>query len=292
MREEIDRFRDYLMHERRYSAHTVKAYITDMEAFAEYCKETMQQDTLSDVEPKTVRRWVMSLKAAGLNATSINRKISTVRGFYKWMLKKDLILRSPALGVKNLRKPRHLPEFVTEEKMADILDDDAAFAESKDGSRDRLILELFYDTGIRETELIELRCGDVDLARRTITVHGKGGKTRMVPISESLCQRLAAIMTSPDESLFKTEKGAKMYPRLVYRIVHKYLEPTNTVSQSSPHTLRHSFATAMLNNGAPIEAIKELLGHANLSATQIYTHTTYEKLNKIYRQAHPRAETN
>jgi integrase/recombinase XerC len=289
MKEEIDRFRDYLLHERRYSEHTVKAYITDMEAFAEYCMESMQQDTLSDVEPKTVRRWVMKLKADGLNATSINRKISTVRGFYKWMLKKDLILRSPALGVKNLRKPRHLPEFVTEEKMADILDDDTAFADSKDGSRDRLILELFYDTGIRETELIELKCGDVDLARRTITVHGKGGKTRMVPISESLCQRLAAIMTAPDQYIFKTDKGCKMYPRLVYRIVHKYLEPTKTVTQSSPHTLRHSFATAMLNNGAPIEAIKELLGHANLTATQIYTHTTYEKLNKIYKQAHPRA---
>ena len=289
MKEEIDRFRDYLLHERRYSEHTVKAYITDMEAFAEYCMESMQQDTLSDVEPKTVRRWVMKLKADGLNATSINRKISTVRGFYKWMLKKDLILRSPALGVKNLRKPRHLPEFVTEEKMADILDDDTAFADSKDGSRDRLILELFYDTGIRETELIELKCGDVDLARRTITVHGKGGKTRMVPISESLCQRLAAIMNAPDQYIFKTDKGCKMYPRLVYRIVHKYLEPTKTVTQSSPHTLRHSFATAMLNNGAPIEAIKELLGHANLTATQIYTHTTYEKLNKIYKQAHPRA---
>ncbi len=289
MKEEIDRFRDYLLHERRYSEHTVKAYITDMEAFAQYCMESMQQDTLSDVEPKTVRRWVMKLKADGLNATSINRKISTVRGFYKWMLKKDLILRSPALGVKNLRKPRHLPEFVTEEKMADILDDDTAFADSKDGSRDRLILELFYDTGIRETELIELKCGDVDLARRTITVHGKGGKTRMVPISESLCQRLAAIMNAPDQYIFKTDKGCKMYPRLVYRIVHKYLEPTKTVTQSSPHTLRHSFATAMLNNGAPIEAIKELLGHANLTATQIYTHTTYEKLNKIYKQAHPRA---
>ena len=121
------------------------------------------------------------------------------------------------------------------------------------------------------------------------TVHGKGGKTRMVPISESLCKRLAAIMTAPDEPIFKTGKGSKMYPRLVYRIVHKYLEKAQAVSQSSPHTLRHSFATAMLNNGAPIEAIKELLGHANLTATQIYTHTTYEKLNKIYKQAHPRA---
>jgi integrase/recombinase XerC len=289
MKEEIARFRDYLLHERRYSEHTVKAYITDMEAFAQYCECTIEQDSLADIEPKTVRRWVMSLKTEGLSATSINRKISTVRGFYKWMLKKDLILRSPAQGLKNLRKPRRLPEFVTEEKMADILDSDTEFADSKDGSRDRLIMELFYDTGIRETELIDLRCGDVDLARRTITVHGKGGKTRMVPISQSLCQRLAAIMTEPDDSLFKTAKGGKMYPRLVYRIVHKHLEKMQTVSQSSPHTLRHSFATAMLNNGAPIEAIKELLGHANLTATQIYTHTTYEKLNKIYKQAHPRA---
>jgi len=289
MKEEIDRFRDYLLHERRYSAHTVKAYVTDMESFAEYCMDATKQESLSEIEPRTVRGWVMGLRASGLNATSINRKISTVRGFYKWMLKKSLILRSPAQGLKNLRKPRHLPEFVTEDKMEVILDDDASFADSPTGGRDRLIIELFYDTGIRETELIELKCGDVDLARRTITVHGKGGKTRMVPISQSLCQRLADIMTSPEESLFKTDKGCKMYPRLVYRIVHKYLERTRTVSQSSPHTLRHSFATAMLNNGAPIEAIKELLGHANLSATQIYTHTTYEKLNKIYKQAHPRA---
>jgi len=289
MEGEIARFRDYLLHERRYSEHTVKAYVADMEVFAQYCREATQQDTLADIEPKTVRHWVMSLKAEGLNATSINRKISTVRGFYKWMLKKDLILRSPAQGLKNLRKPRRLPEFVTEEKMADILDDDSEFADSEDGSRDRLILELFYDTGIRETELIDLRCGDVDTARRTITVQGKGGKTRMVPISQSLCQRLAAIMTEPEDSLFKTSKGSKMYPRLVYRIVHKHLEKSQAVSQSSPHTLRHSFATAMLNNGAPIEAIKELLGHANLTATQIYTHTTYEKLNKIYKQAHPRA---
>lgn len=289
MKEEIDRFRDYLLHERRYSAHTVKAYITDMDAFADFCEGVAPQVSLADVEPKWVRKWVMSLKAEGLNATSINRKISTVRGFYKWMLKKDMILRSPAQGLKNLRKPRHLPEFVTEDKMAGILDDDSSFADAKCGERDRLILELFYDTGIRESELIDLTCGDVDLARRTITVHGKGGKTRMVPVSEALCQRLAAIMTEPGEPLFKTGKGCKMYPRLVYRIVHRHLEKANVVSQSSPHTLRHSFATAMLNNGAPIEAIKELLGHANLTATQIYTHTTYEKLNKIYKQAHPRA---
>jgi len=289
MRDEIYRFRDYLMHERRYSAHTVKAYVADMEAYAEYCMKVAPDVGLSDIEPKVVRKWVMSLKAEGLNATSINRKISTVRGFYRWMLKKSLILRSPAQGLKNIRKPRRLPEFVTEDRMDGILGDDAAFADSKNGGRDRLIIELFYDTGIRESELIELKCGDVDLSRRTITVHGKGGKTRMVPISESLCRRLADIMTSPEESLFKTDKGSKMYPRLVYRIVHKYLEGAGSVSQSSPHTLRHSFATAMLNNGAPIEAIKELLGHANLTATQIYTHTTYEKLNKIYKQAHPRA---
>ena len=289
MRDEIYRFRDYLMHERRYSAHTVKAYVADMESYAEYCMNVAPDVELSDIEPKVVRKWVMSLKAEGLNATSINRKISTVRGFYRWMLKKSLILRSPVQGLKNIRKPRRLPEFVTEDKMDDILGDDAAFADSKNGGRDRLIIELFYDTGIRESELIELKCGDVDLSRRTITVHGKGGKTRMVPISESLCKRLADIMTSPEESLFKTDKGSKMYPRLVYRIVHKYLEGAGSVSQSSPHTLRHSFATAMLNNGAPIEAIKELLGHANLTATQIYTHTTYEKLNKIYKQAHPRA---
>jgi len=267
----------------------VKAYVTDMEIFAAYCRNSGYEGALSDVDSKMVRRWVRTLTADGLNPTSINRKISTVRGFYKWMLKKDMILRSPAQSLKNLKKPRHLPEFVTEEKMSDILDGDGTFAESEDGGRDRLILELFYDTGIRESELIGLKCEDLDIARKTITVHGKGGKTRMVPLGGKLCEKLAALITTPGDYLFRTSKGGKMYPRLVYRIVHKYLEQVRTVSRSSPHTLRHSFATAMLNNGAPIEAIKELLGHANLTATQIYTHTTYEKLNKIYRQAHPRA---
>ena len=198
MEDEIIRFKDYLTYERRYSYNTVKAYIIDIEEFATFCKETAQLESLKDADPKLVRQWVMKLRASGLYAVSVNRKISTVRGFYKWMLKKDMILRSPAQGLRNLRRPKRLPEFVPEDKMTEILDNPAEFVDTEGGDRDRLIIELFYDTGIRETELIDLTCGDVDLSRRTITVHGKGDKTRMVPISDSMCERLSKIMTSPN----------------------------------------------------------------------------------------------
>lgn len=285
---EIEEFKNYLMFERRYSPHTVKAYCIDLEEYADYCQKNYQVNSLGEVEQKKIRQWLMTLRMEGLNVVSINRKISAIRSFYKWMLRNDMILRSPALGLRNLKKPRKLPEFVPADKMEQMLDGNL-FDGSNFGERDKLIIELFYDTGIRETELINIKCRDLDPARLTLNIKGKGGKTRMVPISEQLCKRLLSIITEPDNYLFRTPKGAKMYPKLVYRIVHKYLEQTNAVSQNSPHTLRHSFATAMLNNGAPLEAIKELLGHANLSATQIYTHTSYEKLNKIYKQAHPRA---
>lgn len=290
MENETSNYEQYLRYERRYSPNTVKAYMIDLGEFLQYLMEHTGSAVLSQASQKEIRQWTMSLKGQGQSPLSINRKISTLRGFYKWLLRRGEIEASPVQTLRNLKKPRHLPEFVPQEQMDEMLDNDELFASDKDGERNRLIIELFYDTGIRETELINLRCKDVDEIMLQITVHGKGGKVRIVPIGKELCARLQALKTGDKENfIFLTKKGNKMYPKLVYRIVHKYLEGTRGITRTGPHTLRHSFATTMLNNDAPLNAIKELLGHANLSATQIYTHTSYEKLNGIYKKAHPRA---
>lgn len=290
MEDSVKSFGQYLEYERRYSPHTLKAYITDLQEFCGFLKSSGGDTCLMEATQKQIRGWISGLRQQGQSTLSINRKISTLRGFYKWLLKTGKIEVSPAHGLRNLKKPRHLPEFVPQEQMEQMLDDDNLFAGDKDGERNRLIIELFYDTGIRETELINIRCCDIDERLMQITIHGKGGKTRIVPIGVDLCMRLHALKTGDKENfVFLTKKGNKMYPKLVYRIVHRYLEGQQGITRTGPHTIRHSFATTMLNNGAPLNAIKELLGHANLSATQIYTHTTYEQLKGTYKKAHPRA---
>ncbi|MBR4265674.1 MAG: tyrosine-type recombinase/integrase [Bacteroidales bacterium] len=290
--DDLIKFEEYLKYERRYSPHTIKAYLTDLNEFLVHYQAETRSDNLLEADSKIIRHWISSLRSSGEEATSINRKISSLRSFYKWLMITGKIKVSPVISLQNLKKPKRLPEFVPEHKMNELLDNNELFIEDKDGYRNRLIIELFYDTGVRETELINIKCKDIDKGNLTIRVFGKGGKTRLIPISRTLCERLEPLMTDGDQYLFLTDKGRQMYPRLVYRIVHKYLETTNSVNQNSPHVLRHSFATSLLNNGADLNAIKTLLGHANLNATQIYTHTTYEKLNRIYKQAHPRAENN
>ena len=282
-------FEDYLKYERRYSPHTVIAYISDLEEFFQHYKKEMFSSDLSLVDSKIIKHWLMTLKTEGFSPVTVNRKLSALRKFFKWAVSKGGIEKSPAEGIKNVKKPVRLPQFVPEEKMDNLLDNAPLFQEVDEGYRDRLILELFYDTGVRETELINIKCGDVDRKNLNITVHGKGNKTRMIPISKELLEKLQPLFAGLNDYLFRTKNGKKMYAKLVYRIVKKYLETTESVTQNSPHILRHSFATALLNNGADINAIKELLGHANLQATQIYTHTTYEQLSKIYKHAHPRA---
>ncbi|MBR4676627.1 MAG: tyrosine-type recombinase/integrase [Bacteroidales bacterium] len=282
-------FEDYLKYERRYSPHTVIAYISDLEEFFQHYKKEMFSSDLSLVDSKIIKHWLMTLKTEGFSPVTVNRKLSALRKFFKWAVSKGEIEKSPTEGIKNVKKPVRLPQFVPEEKMDNLLDNAPLFQEVDEGYRDRLILELFYDTGIRESELINIKCGDVDRKNLSITVHGKGNKTRMIPLSRELLEKLQPLFAGLDDYLFRTKNGKKMYAKLVYRIVKKYLETTESVTQNSPHILRHSFATALLNNGADINAIKELLGHANLQATQIYTHTTYEQLSKIYKHAHPRA---
>ncbi|MCQ2973843.1 MAG: tyrosine-type recombinase/integrase [Bacteroidales bacterium] len=285
----LQEFSDYLEYERRYSPHTIKGYITDLEILGNYLQQQTPPTGLITVGVRQIRHWLVELKTQGIESTSINRKISAMRCFYKYLIKKEIIKISPVSKLENLKTPRRLPEFVPDTAMNQLLDNEELFQNDKNGERNRMILELFYNTGIRSSELINIKCRDIDFINCTLTVKGKGNKTRIVPMSETLCSRLRKFVSISDAPLFKLSNGEPLYPRLVYKIVHQYLEQTQTVSKNSPHTLRHSFATGMLNNGADLNAIKELLGHANLSATQIYTHVTYDKLKQVYKQAHPRA---
>lgn len=285
----IDEFADYLTYQRRYSANTVKGYTTDLDILSQYLMTLDPPQSLVTAGTRPLRSWIVELKKQGAEPAGINRKISSMRSFYRYLLYKGVVKRNPVSKLQNLSRPRTLPEFVPDYQMQQLLDNDEYYTNNPNGPRDRMIIELFYDTGIRSAELIGLRCGDIDFDRCTITVHGKGNKTRQIPITETLCSRLRTFVTETGAPLFTTDKGRPLYAKMVYNIVHRYLELTQSVHRSSPHTIRHSFATAMLNNGADLNAIKELLGHANLTATQVYTHVSYDKLNQIYKQAHPRA---
>ena len=285
----IDEFAGYLEYQRRYSPHTIKGYTTDLCILNKYLASITPSVSLVEAGTRQLRSWLVELKRQGTESSGINRKISAMRAFYRYLLYKGVVKKNPVSRIQNVSRPRKLPEFVPDYKMQQLLDTDENFVNDKDGERNRLIVELFYDTGIRSAELIGIKCSDIDFSRRTITVHGKGDKTRQIPLTETLCRRLRTFVTTGDAPLFTTDKGKPMYAKLVYNIVHRYLELTQSVHRCSPHTIRHSFATGMLNNGADLNAIKELLGHANLSATQVYTHVSYDKLNKVYKQAHPRA---
>lgn len=287
MEELLKAFADYLKYERRYSFNTVKSYISDLSDFFSYYREAVLSDDILQADGKIIRQWLMFLKTTDHISVTLNRKLSTLRCFFKYLMLNGKIKSSPVAGLRNIRKPRRLPEFIPDEKMEDLLDNTPLFLQDKEGYRNKIIIELFYDTGIREMELINIKCCDIDGKNLQIIIRGKGNKMRLIPITKTLYRKLLPLRTSMNNYLFLTSKGKQMYPRLVYRIVHKYLETTDSVTQNSPHTLRHSFATSLLNNGADINAIKELLGHSNLMATQIYTHITYEELNKIYKQAHP-----
>ena len=287
--EDLKKFLNHLEYEKRYSSHTLKAYVIDIYGFYIHYRQQMFSQDLRKVDSQIIKHWLMTLKTLGVSPISINRKLSSLRKFFKWMMITSRISQNPLAGLKNMKKPISLPEFVPEDKMVGLLEETSEFSKFDEEYRDNLILELFYDTGVRENELINIKCGDIDRKNLQMTIHGKGGKTRVIPISKKLLDKMMPLFSNLSDYLFRTSKGKQMYPKLVYRIVRRYLETTGTVKKNSPHTLRHSFATTLLNNGADLNAIKELLGHANLQATQIYTHTTYEQLSKIYKQAHPRA---
>lgn len=292
-------FLRYLEIEKRYSPHTVRSYSNDLDHFFSFLiSEGLPSDPVL-VTFAEVRRWLSwSLDGSNpekLQTVSVHRKISCLRVFYRYLRKQGIMNHDPLEKVVLPRKKKTLPVFVAERSLDNLLDQ-SCFAEDFGGVRDRTMIEMLYLTGIRRAELIGLRNEDVDLAGGTLKVTGKRNKQRIIPIVIPYIKRLREYIKvrdgispgSPRDWFFVTDKGNKLYDKLVYNTVNKYLSMVTTVEKKSPHVLRHTFATHMLNRGADLNSIKELLGHANLSATQVYTHNTFEKLKRVYSGAHPR----
>lgn len=288
-------FFKYLRFERNYSECTVLAYGTDISGFERYLEEVNEDLNFMTVDSDIVRGWAIALMDDGYTSASVNRKLSSLRSFYRFLLREGKVAVDPMVKVRGPKKKKSLPAFVKQGDM-DLLLDGLDYASSYEGIRDRLILELFYATGIRLSELIGLNISDVDLFAKTIKVTGKRKKQRIIPFGKELEEDLKAYLEIRKKccseeclALFLGKGRVGISSASVYNLVKKYLSRVVFLKKKSPHVLRHSFATSMLNNGSELEAVKELLGHERLSTTQMYTHTTFEELKKVYEQAHPRA---
>ncbi len=291
----IDLFLRYLSLEKRFSGHTIDAYKNDLEQFSQYLVVTYQLEKLEEINYQFVRSWAAKLIQSGISSRSVNRKLTALQSFFKFHIRQGTIFENPVSKIQRPKNAKRLPVFVQEKNMHQLLDT-VTYPEGMEGLRDKLILQLFYHTGIRLSELIYLRHSDVDLGRKTIKVLGKRNKERILPIGEELMHIIAQYQTNrknnaenQQDYFFSDDAGNKLYPRFVYNLVNKYLQLVTTIDKKSPHVLRHTFATHLLNNGADLNAVKELLGHSSLAATQVYTHNTIEKLKNVYKQAHPRA---
>ena len=287
----LDHFLNFIAKEKRYSLHTLKAYKNDLKEFSVYCNRYFQT-TIYDVTHRIVRSWFAQMIEDGIKPRTIHRKSSTLKSFFKFLMVNGFLDKSPMDLVPLPKLDKKLPKFV-DEKSLEVLFSEIEFPNDFEGLRDKLIIDLFYQTGIRQAELIALTISDVDFVQQQIKVLGKRNKERIIPVSDKLLETISEYIsyrnTPSDDNLLLTSDGKILYPKLIYNIVNKYLSKVTTLSQRSPHVLRHSFATHMLNNGAELNSIKELLGHVNLSATQVYTHNSIEKIKTIYKQAHPRA---
>ena len=290
-----DSFLDYLRYERNYSDDTVKAYGEDIRQFQEFGGEDVGLQSPSEVVVGVVREWMIHLMNLGYATTSVNRKLSSLRSYYKYLLRKGEVKVDPLRKITGPKNKKNLPVFVKESEMNRLLDDED-FGEGFEGCRDHLVIAMFYATGMRLSELIGLDDGDVDFAASVIKVTGKRNKQRLIPFGEELRVEMEAYVKQRDESVpvrsdafFVRKTGERLYPNIVRKIVTRNLSKVVTVKKRSPHVLRHTFATSMLNHDAELGAIKELLGHESLATTEIYTHTTFEELKKVYNQAHPRA---
>jgi len=289
------RFLSFLKFEKQYSAHTLRAYELDIDAFFAFLEK--QKVAFEAVDHRAIRHYLADLNEAGRQASSINRSISSLRSFYKFLVREGLVAYSPMQLVRSLKTPKRLPTVVEQQKMETLLG--AAEEKSGDfeGMRDFVVLELLFGTGIRLAELLAIRERDVDMYNQKILIFGKRRKERYVPMHTTLAEGLKKYLAmkneqdfeNPSDKLIVTKDGRSAYAKLVYRIVNRHLGTVTTQQKKSPHVLRHSFATTLLDNGADLNAIKELLGHANLAATQVYTHNSVERLKTIYKQAHPKA---
>ncbi|WP_316822361.1 tyrosine-type recombinase/integrase [Pedobacter gandavensis] len=292
----VAQFLLYLQHEKRYSPHTLNSYETDLLQFRDYLLKTFDSPLLEASHPQ-LRSYMVALMEEKVSERSIARKLSTLRSFYKYLLREALICASPMTLVKAPKIPKRLPAFIEDQKLDVLLDSQEFFNDTFPSVRDKLVIETLFGTGMRLSELLSLTEQSIDFYGATIRVLGKRNKERIIPISKVLVDQLKAYLDiktlqnfhNKMDSLFVTDKGAAAYPKLIYRIVTSYLTYISTQDKKSPHVLRHSYATSLLNRGADLNAIKELLGHASLAATQVYTHNSIERLKSIYKQAHPKA---
>ncbi|NTS42128.1 tyrosine-type recombinase/integrase [Flavisolibacter sp. BT320] len=291
----IQPFIDYLKFEKRYSRHTILSYQTDLVSFFDFVVTQYGETQLAQLSHSIVRSWLASLKDEGLSAKSINRKISTLKSFFKYQLKTGTIRQTPMTKVVAPKAEKRLPNFVADKDIQTLFDH-VEFPDTWKGQTERLLLLLFYQSGMRLSEAISLKESWVNFSNQTIKVLGKGSKERILPMNPALqvslqeyLQRKKKEIPKGADTLFVTEKGKPLSPRSVYTSVKHYLSLVTTIQKRSPHVLRHTFATHLTNNGADLNAVKELLGHSSLAATQVYTHNTIEKLKNIYKNAHPKA---
>lgn len=291
----IEKYIRYLRYEKNYSLHTEISYSEDLSQFVEFLAEHFSDTDIKHVDRDIIRMWIVSMMEGKISARSVNRKLSAVKSFYRYLQKIGEVTVNPASKINGPKVGRPIPAFANSADMEKVLDQEG-YGDSFELLRDHIIIELFYVTGIRRAELIGLKDVDVDFSSETIQVTGKRNKQRLIPFSDGMKQSLEQYIAVRNKEvgnqsgyLFVKNNGEPLYPMLVHRIVTSNLQQIDTLAKVSPHVLRHSFATGMLNNGADINAVKELLGHASLAATEIYTHTSFEELKRIYNKAHPRA---
>jgi len=292
----VESFLKYIQFQKRYSLKTVKSYETDLTQFQQYLLITFKEDKIENAGYGLIRSWIVSLVEAKLDASSINRKIACLRSFYKFLMQQEVVDKNPMTKIRVLKTKKKLPHFVKEVDMNTLLDD-PDFSNDHEGLREKLILEFFYGTGMRLSELINLKDSQVNLRSKTIKVLGKRNKERVIPFADNLVSMVETyrnvrnrdVVMKDHGFLFVTDTGDQLYPMLVYRSVKKHLKKFSAVEKRSPHVLRHSYATHLLDKGAEINAVKDLLGHSSLAATQVYTHNSMEKLKKVFEQAHPKA---
>ena len=294
----LEQFISYIKYEKRYSPHTVTAYESDLAQFYTFLNDpVVTVSHPAEVTHQHIRSWMVSLMDQQLTARSVNRKVATLRKYFKFLLQGQHITSVPTARIQAPKTAKQLPVVVEDEKLSRLLDNDEVFTADFIGQRDKLVIELLFGTGMRLSELLGITEADIDLYQSTVKVLGKRNKQRIIPINKELSNLLQHYLTLRKSEIFGnnslklivTNKGADAYSKMIYLIVQKYLTHISTQQKRSPHVLRHTFATSLLNKGADLNAIKDLLGHASLNATQVYTHNSVERLKSIYKQAHPKA---
>jgi len=294
----LHQYQQYLSKEKKFSPHTIQAYVKDIQDFISFIRP--YQDNFLKVTTRDVRKWLSKLSLKGYSEKTINRKIASVKNFYNFLLKTDTISQNPLHPIKSLKVRKKIPVPFSPDEMNTLFDSDI-FEDDFEGIRDKVLITILYSTGIRRSELINIKISDIDFHNKQLKVLGKRNKERIVPLLSSVVDLIEAYIQIKNDFfknelnsgyLFVTQKGKKMYGMLVYRLINSYLSKVSVKHKKSPHMIRHTFATHLLNNGADLNAIKELLGHTSLAATQVYTHTSVQHLKEIYKKTHPRSKKN